>query len=784
MKDRTNKIENVYKKLGRKLDKKTIKELLELNKMGKINYKPNYQRNFVWNVTKSTTLIESVLINGEIPPITIVKTPKETRIMDGRQRYETLLRFYNNKFKLNENGIKRENLKDLRNRNYEELPENLRKMFLEYKFKVIEYTSDLSISEEDLNLVERDLFMRYNYGMTALTTAEIARAKYLYEYLTMNIERKIKDNEELYNKFVEVLIPDNKLERLDKRSIINLILINIRKMIVTSYIPIIGNKSVRLGTKVINKYYDTFIINGLNLQEKDEKIKEFIKIFEKIYLVKNKLEKDNNYLKDNIIFFQTLYWMFDILYKIYPDKFYKFDIDQLCHYVEEDGKKYFDNYENWTPKSIEVKYNYLKEYINKVLKLNIDDYLEEVNLNKRKIGIKRRAKIESNESWNKISEEKQIDTYLDSLKIYDIIDLIKQGRFIIRSDYQRGEVKSTKKASKIIESILLGVKLPPIYAYVTLGEDGLDNYTVLDGQQRLISILSFMGEDITGENSEYIKTIKNKYALTGLKDYEDLNGITYEGENYLNPKKRSIIDNYTVEFIRINKQENEKFDPIEMFLRLNENPCPIKTNSFEMWNCFDIVNCIKEIKEIAKYKLLKQASARMLECELVTVLAYMNYKEIFLYNVDKFLSIYICTKNKNKRNEHNEISLKVKNKGVITNFLEKAEIDSKKEEEFLKAIKGVREFTDKLKILSDNNEENLIKIFNPYTEKPRGASKTDIHIIYLILKEIDLHRVKTYKENIMADIAELFKFMKNMPDGKDEKDFKGLMEKIIDNNNK
>ena len=51
-----------------------------------------------------------------------------------------------------------------------------------------------------------------------------------------------------------------------------------------------------------------------------------------------------------------------------------------------------------------------------------------------------------------------------------------------------------------------------------------------------------------------------------------------------------------------------------MFLRLNENPCPINTNSFEMWNCFDIVNCIKEIKEIAKYKLLKQASARMLEC--------------------------------------------------------------------------------------------------------------------------------------------------------------------------
>ena len=64
---------------------------------------------------------------------------------------------------------------------------------------------------------------------------------------------------------------------------------------------------------------------------------------------------------------------------------------------------------------------------------------------------------------------------------------------------------------------------------------------------------------------------------------------------------RKLIDDYVVEFIRINKEKNDKFDPIDMFLRLNQNPCPISANSFELWNCFDIMNSINKIKEISKY---------------------------------------------------------------------------------------------------------------------------------------------------------------------------------------
>lgn len=782
MRERTSKVEDVYKKLGRLTDKPiTIYDLIKLNEEGKINYKPNYQRNFVWNVVKCTNLIETILINGEVPPITMIKNQNEIRIIDGRQRYETLLRFYNNQFKLKESGLQKERLKTLRGKSYEELPQNLRKIFLEYKFKVIIYTADISISENDLNLVERDLFMRYNYGMTGLARVDIARAKYKYEFLTMNMEEILENNEKLYNQCVEIFLPINKREKITKRDAINLFLVNIRKMIVIPYIPIIGDKSVRFATNVIDRYYDTFIINGLTNKEKEQKIEEFVKIFNKIYLVKKKLEKDNHYLKDNFIFFQTLYWMFSVLYKVYSDKFYQFNIDELCHYVENSGKKYFDGNENWTTENIEARHEYMKKYVNEVLKLDISDYIEETKGNRKKTSFKRKEKLSKDESWNEIGNEKQLATYMDSMKISEIIQRIKENRLIIRSEYQRGEVTSKKKASRIIESIFLGVKLPPIYMYVKTGEDGLERYTVLDGQQRLISILKFIGVPITDENYNWIKTYKDKYELTGLRDFDDLEGHVYEnGPNGIPSSKRMLIDDYVVEFIRINKEGNDKFDPIDMFLRLNQNPCPISVNSFEMWNCFDIMNSINKIKEISKYSLFKQYRTKMEEAEMVTILAFMDYQEFYIENINKFLSIYVCTKNKNKRNEHNEIGIKIFNKSRITNFLEKIEGEEKKEKEFLKSIDNVKDFADKLRILSNDDDQILIKIFNPHVDKPRKAGKNDIYITWLILQEIDLHIVKTYKNQILKDLEEVFKLMKNMPENKDEKSFIDYIQKIIE----
>lgn len=783
MKSRTNKLEQIYKKkLKRELNKNSVYNLIELNQKGEINYTPDYQRNYIWRVAKATNLIETILINGEIPPITVISVQGEKEIIDGRQRYETLLRFYNNKFKLVENGLQNEILKELSGCRYKDLPINLRKIFDEYRFKIIEYTADTVISEEDIELVKRDLFLRNNYGLTALKKAEIARAMYLYETLTQKIEEIFIRDKDFYEKCKDVLLPDNKKDNdiIEERDKINLLLVNIREMIISQYMPIIKENSVTFGANTINKYYQCFIINGLTDKEKKEKKDEFVKIFNKLYLIKEKLKKDKNYLRDNILFFKATYWMLAILYKEYSNIFYNFNINQFCHYVEDNGKEYFDNYENWTATSIKSRYNYMKNYIEKELKLNIDEYMEEIKNEKRKRFVKRSKRPKNNEIWNKIGSEKQVATYMDSMKISEIIKLIKEERFIIRTNYQRGEVKSRKKASRIIESILLGVKLPPVYIYVNIGEDGLERYTVLDGQQRLIGILKFIGEQITDEKYKFIKTFKNKYALCGLKDFEDLNGKVYEeGENSISESKRSLINDYVLDFIRINKEGNENFNPVDMFLRLNQNPCPIGNNSFEFWNAYDnITKEIKKIKKIASYRLFKQNSTKMQEAEMVTTFAYMNYNEIDFYDINKVLSVYKSIKNKNKRDERYEIKLKIMNKEKITNYLEKINPNSKDEEEFSKSIDSVNDFIDKLNILAKEGDEQFFKIFNPYMKKPRRITKNDFYIIWLLLQEIDVHIVKTYRNELIKDMEDIFKLMKNMPENRDEKYFISYVKNI------
>lgn len=288
MKSRTNKLEQIYKKkLKRELNKNSVYNLIELNQKGEINYTPDYQRNYIWRVAKATNLIETILINGEIPPITVISVQGEKEIIDGRQRYETLLRFYNNKFKLVENGLQNEILKELSGCRYKDLPINLRKIFDEYRFKIIEYTADTVISEEDIELVKRDLFLRNNYGLTALKKAEIARAMYLYETLTQKIEEIFIRDKDFYEKCKDVLLPDNKKDNdiIEERDKINLLLVNIREMIISQYMPIIKENSVTFGANTINKYYQCFIINGLTDKEKKEKKDEFVKIFNKLLVL-------------------------------------------------------------------------------------------------------------------------------------------------------------------------------------------------------------------------------------------------------------------------------------------------------------------------------------------------------------------------------------------------------------------------------------------------------------------------------------------------------------------
>ena len=67
------------------------------------------------------------------------------------------------------------------------------------------------------------------------------------------------------------------------------------------------------------------------------------------------------------------------------------------------------------------------------------------------------------------------------------------GRLVLRPPFQRKPVWSDKQRCSLIESILLDIPLPEIYVQVMQDEEGSASYGVVDGQQRLRTILQFVG---------------------------------------------------------------------------------------------------------------------------------------------------------------------------------------------------------------------------------------------------------------------------------------------------
>lgn len=87
--------------------------------------------------------------------------------------------------------------------------------------------------------------------------------------------------------------------------------------------------------------------------------------------------------------------------------------------------------------------------------------------------------------------------------------MIASGNYKLNPDFQRRHRWDAEKQSRLIESFIMNVPIPPIFLY----EDKLSHYEVMDGLQRLTAIQEFYN---------------NKLELSGLQEWPELNGRTYE----------------------------------------------------------------------------------------------------------------------------------------------------------------------------------------------------------------------------------------------------------------
>lgn len=155
-----------------------------------IDFSPVYQRHYVWDEIKATFFIESILLGVEIPPL-IMFAPfndkKRLEVVDGRQRFETLKRFFEGKFSLKKQGLHKR--KKLAGDTYQKLPPEMQRAFTNTTIRTIEFSSKNNLPDQNQqealeDKIKKEIFQRYNSGITPLKTLEVQKARHLSDKLT------------------------------------------------------------------------------------------------------------------------------------------------------------------------------------------------------------------------------------------------------------------------------------------------------------------------------------------------------------------------------------------------------------------------------------------------------------------------------------------------------------------------------------------------------------------------------------------------------------------------
>jgi hypothetical protein len=215
---------------------------------------------------------------------------------------------------------------------------------------------------------------------------------------------------------------------------------------------------------------------------------------------------------------------------------------------------------------------------------------------------------------------------------------LNRGWLILQPDYQREYVWAEKPElrSRLIESLLLQIPIPPIY----LGRLPNEKLEVIDGQQRLTTFINFTS---------------NKFKLERLQRLRELNGKTFKElpENY-----QARILRATIPTVEIDAGQNEDLR-YEVFDRLNRGS--VALNAQELRNCLyrgPFNQLLKKLERDSTWRHVKggtEPDRRFVEQEMILrFLALTTRLPEYKGNLTKFLSDYMKSYTKRDPDELEE----------------------------------------------------------------------------------------------------------------------------------
>lgn len=243
--------------------------------------------------------------------------------------------------------------------------------------------------------------------------------------------------------------------------------------------------------------------------------------------------------------------------------------------------------------------------------------------------------VQENDKWyidlceeepETVVKEYDITATPNDFNILTLFSLIDNG-VIKMPPFQRNYVWDEKRASKLIESIILGLPVPQVFLY----EQGKNSFYVIDGQQRLLSIYFFVKQRfptaegrlilrqyLTGDtridssvlsDDRYFKNFKLKLPSSENNEKNKFDKLKYET---LGEYKNTFDILRTVRSVVIKQNEPDDDSSIyEIFNRLNTGGQNLSAQEIRMSMYYSpFYKKIIELNSQPKWrKILRQAQA-------------------------------------------------------------------------------------------------------------------------------------------------------------------------------
>ncbi len=287
-----------------------------------------------------------------------------------------------------------------------------------------------------------------------------------------------------------------------------------------------------------------------------------------------------------------------------------------------------------------------------------------------------------NNDWydenTELNEEYSIKEYdvtasPNDFNLKTLFDFVESGALVIPG-FQRNYVWDKARASKLIESILLGLPIPQIFLY----EESRNKFLVIDGQQRLMTIYYFIkqrfprnekrvelrrifGEygkipDEVLEDDAYFKKFNLSLSDPIPKQKNRYNGLNYStlGEHKLSFDMRTVRN----VIVKQNLPEEDNSSVFEIFNRLNSGginltPQEIRASLYHS-KFYNMLFRINNDPQWRKLLDAEEADLHMRDVEiLLRSFAMLIDGDQYKPSMVKFLNSF-SNKNKNLEESHIE----------------------------------------------------------------------------------------------------------------------------------